>query len=357
VPRKARNKKGKGTISVPSAKAGTDYKVYDVPPDCIRMDLNTNLLGPNPAVTKVIRTRPFETHQYPSPDSDELREALAKEWKVDPGHLVCGNGVDDMISLSIRALTEKGDRVAYPTPSFSMYKFFARAHRNTIVEVPLKKGFEPDIDGLLKADARLTLIANPNNPSGNKFSNLDLERLLNETGGMVAIDEAYIEYSGGSFIGRLEEFPNMVILRTFSKAYAMAGLRVGVAAASGGIDRLKRLKPPFNLDVVSEAAALAALKNKVWLDRTLGVIRKERPRVQEALGKMGFKVHPSVTNFLLCGAPMDSEELCLGLAAKGVLIKDFGGVPGLEGHVRITIGAKKHNDALLKGVKEVLEHA
>jgi len=353
--RRTSGKRKQDTIRVPSAKAGTDYKVYNVPPDCIRMDLNTNLLGPNPAVTKVLRTKTFDTHQYPSPDSDELRGALSKEWKVDPGHLVCGNGVDDMISLSIRALTEKGDRVAYPTPSFSMYKFFARAHRNTIVEVPLLEGFKPNIDGLLKADAMLTLVANPNNPSGNKFSNLDLERLLNEISGMVAIDEAYIEYSGGSYITRLEEFPNLVIFRTFSKAYAMAGLRVGVAAAAGGIDRLKRLKPPFNLDIVSEAAALAALRNVAWLDRTLGVIRKERPRVRKALKKMGFNVHPSVTNFLLCGSPMDSEELCMRLAAKGILIKDFGGVPGLNRHVRITIGARRHNDALLGSIKEVLD--
>jgi len=119
--RRKEDRKMEDTITVPSAKAGTDYKVYNVPPDCIRMDLNTNLLGPNPAVTKVLRTKAFDTHQYPSPDSDDLRMALGKEWQVDPDHLVCGNGVDDMISLSVRALTEKGEKVAYPTPEKCLF--------------------------------------------------------------------------------------------------------------------------------------------------------------------------------------------------------------------------------------------
>jgi histidinol-phosphate aminotransferase len=341
-------------VKVPSAKAGTDYKVYNVPSDCLRMDLNTNLLGPNPAVTRVLRVKEFDTHEYPSPDSEALRKALGKEWGIDPELIICGNGVDEMINLSIRAFADKGERVVYPTPSFSMYNFFARANRCTMIEVPLTDDFKLDVDAIVKAEGSLTIIANPNNPTGNRFTNLDLERVLQECKGTVAVDEAYIEYCGGSLIGRTGEFQNLIVFRTFSKAYALAGLRVGVAVSSGGVDRLKRIRPPFNLNMVSEAAALAALGNRIWLDRTLGVINKEKERVGKALGGMGFKVHPSVTNFLLCRSPVASGGLCERLAGKGVLIKDFGAVPRLDDHVRITIGAKRHNDRFLKAVKEVL---
>jgi histidinol-phosphate aminotransferase len=349
--RKKKRRKGQRKVDFSIAKSGTDYRV---PPNCLRMDLNTNLLGPNPAVTRFLRSKDYETHQYPSPDSEELRNVLAKDWKVDPSQIICGNGVDEIISLTINAFTERGDTIAYPTPSFSMYNFFAQTYTCKAVEVPLKPGFKPDIDGLIEADANVTIIASPNNPSGNKFAKRDLERLIEGCKGIMALDEAYIEFTSGSFMNRLKEFPNLIVYRTFSKAYALAGMRVGVAVATDAAKRLNDFKPPFNLNVISEAAAVAAFSNRAWFKKTVGIIKKERPRMKKALEKKGFKVHPSDANFFLCKSPIDSQVLCRELALKGILIKDFGEVPTLENHVRIGIGAKKHTDLLMRKLEEIL---
>jgi len=338
-----------------TAKAGTDYSVSGLPAGTLRMDLNTNLLGPNPAITKFLRSGNYETNQYPSPHADTLREALAQEWNIEPGNLICSNGVDDIINLTIKAFTERGDSVAFPVPSFTMYSFWTRTFGCTPVEVPMRPGFTVDVDGLLEKTTKLMIVARPNNPTGNMMSEQDMRRLLEGTKGYVALDEAYIEYSGGSFMDRLKKYPNLVIYRTFSKAYAIAGMRVGVAAGTEGIKRLFEVKPPFNLNVVSEAAALIALKSKAWLKRTVGIIVKERPKVAKALCALGFKVYPSVANFLLCKAPIRSKEVCEGLAKRGILIKDFGNVPGLEDHVRVTIGAPKHNLMFLDKLKNVLD--
>lgn len=332
------------------AKAGTDYKV---PPNCVRMDLNTNLLGPNPAVERFIDNRKVETHQYPSPDARDLRYALAKEWKVPADAIVCGNGVDDIINLTIKAFTKRGDKVAFPMPSFFMYEFFVRSYMCKPCQVPLLPGFQLDVDGLVKKKARVTFVATPNNPTGNKFRSEDLLRLLEEAEGIVALDEAYIEFAGGSFISKVRKFNNLMVYRTFSKAYAIAGLRVGVGV-SARASEIMEVKPPFNLNLISEGAALVAVRNKAWLKGCVATIRKERSRLRKELRKLGFLVHPSDANFLLCKAPIDSGKLCQGLASKEVLIKDFGSVPKLEDHVRITVGGRKHTDMLLKRMKEVI---
>ena len=346
----------KSAQGLKTAKAGTDYSVGNLPPGTIRMDLNTNLLGPNPAITRFLKAGKFETHQYPSPHADLLREALAKEWRIRPDNIVCSNGVDDIINLTIKAFTERGDSVAFPVPSFTMYNFWTRTYGAIPVEVPMLPGFTIDVDGLLKKTSKLMIVARPNNPTGNMMPQEDLYRLIEGTKGYVALDEAYIEYSGGSFMDRLKRYPNLVIYRTFSKAYAIAGMRVGVAAATDGMKRLMAVKPPFNLNVVSEAAALIALNSKAWLKKSVVTIVKERPKVARALGSFGFVVYPSVTNFLLCKAPIPSKEVCEGLAKRGILIKDFGNVPGLEEHVRITIGAPKHNRVLIENLRIVLEN-
>lgn len=347
--------KRKARTGIRTAKAGTDYSVGDLPKGTIRMDLNMNLLGPNPAVDRFMRSGKYQTHEYPTPDSDELREALAEEWHLEPGNIVCGNGVDDIIDLTIKAFTVRGDRIVFPSPSFSMYAFWAKVYGCTPVEVPMHPGFTVDVDGLLKEPAKLMLVARPNNPTGNMLPEEDMRRLIEGTKAMVALDEAYIEYSGGSFMDRLKDYPNLVLFRTFSKAYAIAGLRVGAAAATDGIRRLYEVKPPFNLNLVSEKAAIVALKDKAWLKRTVKILVGEREKLAGSLKGLGFLVYPSVTNFLLCKVPMSSKVLCTELAKRGILIKDHGNIPGLEDHVRITAGAPEHNRLFLDKVKEILD--
>jgi histidinol-phosphate aminotransferase len=347
--------KRKARTGIRTAMAGTDYSVGELPEGTIRMDLNMNLLGPNPAVDKFMRSGKYQTHEYPTPDSDELREALAEEWHLEPGNIVCGNGVDDIIDLTIKAFTVRGDRIVFPSPSFSMYAFWAKVYGCIPVEVPMRPGFTVDVDGLLKEPAKLMLVARPNNPTGNMLPEEDMRKLIEGTKAMVALDEAYIEYSGGSFMDRLKDYPNLVVFRTFSKAYAIAGLRVGAAAATDGSKRLYEVKPPFNLNLISEKAAIVALRNRAWLKRTVSILLKEREKLASSLKGLGFQVYPSVTNFLLCKAPISSKALCTELAKRGILIKDHGNIPGLEDHVRITAGAPGHNRLFLDKVNDILD--
>jgi len=350
-------KKGRcnsGRSAIRTAKAGSDYTVSGLPEGTIRMDLNTNLLGPNPAVDRLIRSGRWETHQYPSPHAEALRAALGKEWGISPDSIICANGVDDIINICIKAFTDRGDTIAYPVPSFTMYNFWTLSYGCVPLEVPLGPGFEVDIDALLARPSKLIIVASPHSPTGHSMPEADIVRLIESTKGTVALDEAYIEYSSGSFIGRIGDYQNLVVMRTFSKAYALAGLRVGMAASVGGIGKLKAVKAPFNLNVISEAAAIAALKNRKWLQKGVAIIKKERPLLGKALHGLGFRVYPSETNFLLCVSPVPSGELCEELVKRAVLIKDFGNVPGFKDHVRITVGAPTHNRILVERLKDIL---
>ena len=227
MPKKAAKMKFKFKV----AKAGTDYSLGPLPPGTIRMDLNTNLLGPNPAVNKFIRSGKFDTHQYPSPHADKLREALAKEWHIKPEEIICSNGVDDIINMCIKAFTQRGDAIAFPVPSFSMYKFWTLSYGCVPIEVPMLKRFTIDIDGLLEKRTNLIIVARPNSPTGNMMSVEDTKRLIEGTKGYVALDEAYVEFSGGSFMNRLKDIGTSFLfnpyrVRTFTKLSVQFGCQL-----------------------------------------------------------------------------------------------------------------------------------
>lgn len=320
----------------------------------LRLDQNTNLYGRNPAIDKVGVT---DADQYPTRDADALMAALAETHGLSPEHFVAGNGSDEAIELLCKAFTPPGAVLATPTPGFSIFPFLSRLFDLKHRAVRLGAGFKLDVDGLLEQEARLTIIASPNNPTGNAFPRADLERVIEETDGIVLVDEAYAEFLGEdrSFLRRVDEYDNLVVSRTFSKAHGLAGLRIGYLAGNPDlIERIRLVKAPFNLNVHSEAVAVAALADTSWMEGVVADTITERDRMARGLKKRGFKVHPSDANFLLTDAPDDPGRIIDGLRRQGILIRGFPGVEGLERSVRFTVGRPEHTDLLMDALDGVL---
>lgn len=340
----------------PSVRALKPYYKAPLDGDPLRLDQNTNLHGPNPCLADLDPTA-VDVAQYPTRDADALLDDLAAHHSVAPENLVLGNGSDEILDLITKAYTLPGGTLAAPTPSYSLYPFYAHLQDLKLKQVPLRGGFRLDVDGLLAAEADLTIVASPNNPTGNRFPTGDLERLVLESDGVVVVDEAYIEYAGEphSFLRRVEDYDNLIVTRTFSKAFGLAGLRIGYAAANQDLmQRLRLVKPPFNLNLLSEAAGRLALQHKDWMEATVAAVVEERERMADALRRHGFRIHPSDANFLLADAPDDPGIVQDALKRQGILVRTFPGGAGLDRCVRFTVGRPEHTDALDAALAEVL---
>lgn len=293
-----------------------DMKPYYKAPlegDPLRLDQNTNLAGPNPAIAKVDAGK-LDATQYPGRDADGLLAALSGFHGLPEDHFIAGNGGDELLEILVKAFGEPGTVLAVPAPTYSLYPAIAKGAGLRYKGVPTRGGFsELDVEGLAATRPRMVWVANPNNPTGARYNGGDLERLLDAIDGIVLVDEAYIEYAGlrHSLLPRVEEFDNLVVLRTFSKAYGLAGLRIGYLAANLALaHRLRLAKPPFNVNLYSEAVAVAALDEQEWVDAGVEAVRAERERLADALKGLGFRVHPSEANFLLTEPPIDAGNSC-----------------------------------------------
>ena len=322
------------------------------------MDANTNLFGPHPALREVARRIDrLGLNQYPSGNSDPLRDALAARWGIRRGNVVVGNGSDELFDLVTKAFVNPGDRVAFPVPSFVMYPFYGGVNLGRPAPVPLKAadGFALDVEGILRAKARVTLIASPNSPTGTAFPPRALEAVIRRSAGIVVIDEAYAEFCGQERVRTAARHPRLIVTRTFSKAYGLAGLRVGYAVGSEAvIDALLRVKPPFNVGAFAEAAAVAALKGHRFVGRVVRTIRSERVRVAGVLRAMGARPHPSDANFLLVDVGRPSDAVARALGGAGFLVRRMSDWPGLETCLRVTLGPPALNDRFLRALRDVL---
>ena len=326
----------------------------------LRLDQNTNLAGPNPAITKVDPKR-LDATQYPGRDADHLLAALSEFHGLPEDRFVCGNGGDELLEILVKAFGEPGSVLAVPAPTYSLYPAIAKQAALRYKPVPTKAGFAAlDVDGLAAVKPRMVWVANPNNPTGARYNSGDLERLLSAVDGVVLVDEAYIEYAGlkHSLLPRVDEFDNLVILRTFSKAYGLAGLRIGYLAANAVLaDRLRLAKPPFNVNVYSEAVAVAALDEQEWVDAGVKAVRSERERMTAMLKGLGFRVHASEANFLLTDPPVDAGELLLALQRRRILARTFPTTAGLERTIRFTVGGRAETDSLAAALKAIVSEA
>jgi histidinol-phosphate aminotransferase len=323
----------------------------------VRMDTSTNVLGPNTVMKDVLTgCMELDLNQYPTPYSDGLRQALADRYGLNADNFVVGNGSDEGLDIIFKTFLEPGELVVAPYPSYVLHGFFVKINCGKFATVDLRPGFQLDPDALLKAKGKIIILCTPNNPTANIFDHRDVERVVSEHDGPVIVDEAYGEFARDSFMSRVEEFDNLIVTRTFSKAYGLAGLRIGYMASNLKMaDQMQRVKIPYSLNRISEMAAIAALKNPEYVERAIEQVRRERDRLSAGLEALGFRTYPSESNFILFKSMKPSAELVARLADKGVLIRDFGKLRMLEDCVRTTIGTADLNDLLLSKLKEVLE--
>jgi histidinol-phosphate aminotransferase len=304
-------------------------------------------------------------NRYPVPSAQRLRALIGKVMQVPAGcQVLLGNGSDDCIQYITATLASEGATVMAPAPSFAMFSMYAFFYRLRFVGVPLREDFTLDADAFLAAIAKerpaLVWIAFPNNPTGNAFPIADIERIVRAAPGLVVIDEAYQPFAGASFMPRLAEFENMVVMRTVSKI-GMAGLRLGyVCGRPEWIEAFNKARSPFNVNVVTEAVAIKLLENKAVLDAQAARVLAERERVRPELQRLaGLTVYPSVANFFLArvaGPKGAGTRVFESLKAQGVLVKDFsGGAPQLENCLRLTIGTPEENRILVAGLREALK--
>ena len=334
-----------------------DFEVYYNPKlnGEIRLDTNTNVLGSNPAAEKYLAENRWDLNGYPNTYSNGLREALGELYGLDKDNFIAGNGSDEMLDVTFKTFTNWGDNSVVPVPSYTLYDYFVEMNGGKAHEVDLTEEFQLDVDEIVKQDAKVAIMPSPNNPTGNCFRQKDIEEILSRFNGIVVVDEAYAEYADDAMIRRVDEFDNLVVLRTFSKAYAMAALRVGYAAANKKLaDMMMRVKIPYSLNMVSEGAAIAAVKDQDFIRRSVEMVREQRPKLDAGLRKLGFETFPSDSNFILARAPIDHKELVQGLKERGVLIRDFGAKRRTENCVRTTVGTAELNAILLEKAEEVI---
>ncbi len=321
----------------------------------LRLDTNTNVLGPNPAAAAALADLAgLDFNQYPDTYSRPLRRKLAECHGLSEGNFVTGSGSDEIIDILFKTFTDKGDLAVMPYPSYSIYDYFSELHGGVPVKVDLDDDFQLDVEAMLDPAAAIIMIPSPNNPTGNSFRREDLLRIIEDSDCPVVIDEAYGEYCGPSFIPLVEEHDNLIVTRTFSKAYAMAGLRVGYCACgAAAAEMMTCIRIPYSLNMLSERAAVAALEDQDFIRRTVEMTERNRPKLADGLEGMGFHCFPSDANFILARSPVDHRSLVEGLKERGILVRDFGHRRRLEGCVRFTVGTEEMNDRLLQACEEL----
>jgi histidinol-phosphate aminotransferase len=287
-----------------------------------------------------------------------LKRAIGKYVGVGADEVVMGNGSDELMDLICKAFLDPGDRVLIPLPSFSMYELACRANGGTPIFYKLPN-FEWRAGELARAaeKTKIAFVGRPNNPTGNMPSNEALDAIASNVK-LVVIDEAYVEFARGSVIEYARRRKNMLVLRTFSKAFGLAGLRIGYAVGNPEFIRiLERIRAPFNVNRIAQTAALAALGDLKYMKCVVRQIKAERERLRRELTRLGLRVFPSEANFLMVDVGvwgLSASKFCDYLAKEKIFVRDLSGFRGAGlSFVRITVGKTRENEKLLNAIKRI----
>jgi histidinol-phosphate aminotransferase len=343
----------------PNISAMTGYAPGEQPQEdgYIKLNTNENPYPPSPRVRAALRKAINPSLRlYPEPLSDTLRNRAAAVYGVEPANVIAGNGSDELLSILTRCFVGPADRVAFPVPTYSLYDTLIQIQDG----VPARVDFPPDFslpESLAEQNAALTFLCNPNAPSGT-LAPLDvIEKLARRAKGIVVVDEAYVDFAeseGASALPLIGRLPNLVVLRSFSKSFSLAGMRIGLAFASEEIIAgMMKVKDSYNLNRLSLVAATAALTDMAWMNRNARRIQRSRKRLSAALTRMGYEVYPSHANFILARRrDRNLKGVYEALKRRKILVRYFD-TPGLRDCLRITIGAPKEVRALLQELAAV----
>lgn len=304
---------------------------------------------------------PYDTalNRYPDPRQADLKAKLAKMQNIAPSNLFLGNGSDEVIDLLIRAFCTPGkDKIMIHPPTYGMYQVAAQTNDNDVVKVELTPEFELDVENILekaKDNVKVFFICSPNNPTGNTFRVSDIEKIIKGMNAIVVIDEAYVNFSDkASWTERLNEFPNLVVMQTLSKAWGLAGIRLGMGYASQRIIQvLNNIKLPYNLNTLTQDTAAKIIDNINEYKDKVATIKSERQKLKNELEKIEVvqKVYPSDANYILAKFN-DANATYDYLVKKGIIVRNRSTQPHCENCLRITVGTPNDNETLIKYLKE-----
>ena len=331
--------------------------------DSIKLASNECPIGPSPKAIAAVSSALNTLNIYPDGSGYYLKEKLSEKLAVHTENIILGNGSNEIIELIARAFIEKGDEAIMGDPAFIVYQIITKAVGGNPVPVPLVD-FIHDLPNMAKAvtdKTKVIFVANPNNPTGTIVQKANLKSFLKSVPNdvLIVMDEAYHEYSSNSDEYQtskvyLDDYTNLVVLRTFSKAYGLAGLRVGFGMASKElISVLERVRQPFNINSLALAGAEAALDDVSHLKKGLDVNSEGMSYFYQKLDNLGLSYVKSFANFVLFDCAMDGSELCERLLKKGVIARPMAGY-GLKTHIRITVGLPEENEIFIKALKECL---
>ncbi len=335
--------------------------------DVVKLASNENCFGPSPKAIAAVRKNLYKVNRYPDASSFYLKKKMARFLKVNEENLAFGNGSDELIGLAVRTFVNDGDEVIIARPTFLIYEIAAQLHNATIRSVPLRKDFKYDLramKGAISARTKIVFIANPDNPTGTYVTKDELDDFFNgiPDNVVVFLDEAYFEFArfrypdypnGLDYLKR----PNVIVSRSFSKAYGLAGLRIGYCISSPEIiSYLERVRDPFNVNLLAQAAALAALDDKEFVKKTLRHVSKERDNLYAAFRRMNLRYVESATNFVLVDIGRDCGAVFSRLLKEGVIVRDMKAW-GLDTFIRVTIGTSEENRRFVKALEKILAYS
>ncbi|UCC96625.1 MAG: histidinol-phosphate transaminase [Phycisphaerales bacterium] len=323
--------------------------------DIVKLNTNENPYPPSPRVIEALsRMGADQFRRYPDPMGEEFRQVAAVVHGVRAENIMCCNGGDDLLNIAFRAFCDESRPVAYPVPTYSLYPVLAKLQNCRAIEVPFDGEFNLPVK-LTKTRAALTIVCNPNAPSGSFVSVGELASLADELSGVLLIDEAYVDFADENCAGLIKDLDNVVVLRSMSKGYGLAGIRFGYAIAQADlIAGLMKVKDSYNVDAVAIALATAAIKDQEYFRQTTAKVKEARELLVEQLRILKFIVPKSHANFVLAECRnCDAGTIYGKLLQRNIYVRYFD-LPGLSDRLRITVGTSEQNDRVVLALKEIL---
>ncbi len=324
-------------------------------PGVVKLNTNENPYPPSPRVLEAIaRITPEQLRRYPDPLGNAFRDAAARVFGVTREMIICGNGMDDLLNIAVRAFSGPEAKLVYPTPTYTLYAVLANVQASMVKEVPFGPRYELPADAIVAEHGRVTYLANPNAPSGTFVSPAEVASLAQRLDGVLCVDEAYVDFADANCMDLAKRFENVLVMRTLSKGYSLAGLRFGFAVGHPAIiSGLMKVKDSYNVDAVALTAATAALNDQEYARTTWDRVRAERSRLAASLEKLDMPCLPSQSNFLLARPGWSTaREIYESLKARRILVRYFN-YPRVSDCLRITVGTSEQNDTLLAALREL----
>jgi len=338
-----------------------DLKAYQVEnlDECTKLHANENPYPPSPELLNKIfqRLDELELNRYPDPDCRNLKKTIANRTGALTEQIIIGNGSDELIQYLMQVLCDAEETIAFPDPTFAMYGITAQCLGLSPVSFPLNDNWDFEASSALKTlaehKARIVFISYPNNPTGNCFSEQEIQKVIEQFEGVVVLDEAYHDFSGKTFLKQMEKHNNLVILRSLSKI-GLAGLRVGYGIFPVMLaEQVNKSRLPYNSNSISQWVANELLNDFTPVQNQIHSILEERDRLMDELSKLpAITAYPSDSNFILFQASRDGEKVFNNLKANGTLLRNLGSHPRLKNCLRVTIGTKQENDQFLSQLRK-----